>query len=279
MKIIKNIIYWIVVIILLGLIGYFGYKTYSEYKDNNINTNIQTEIKENISIITDTNYHVGNYDESKFPTGVLDKIKEEGTAYNPPNVESSKFISADFSSLKQENLDTVAWLYVPGTEINYSVAQTIDNSYYLSHNFNKEYNRAGWIFGDYRSNFEKLNRNTVIYGHNQTTSSMFGDLKKLIKTEGWFNKEENRYIYLDTPNASYVFEVVSVYVTGDNKYIKHGLSDDKTYQEFIDYILKNNTIEGLSEDVDISDKILTLSTCHSGKRLTVQSKLIRTKMH
>ena len=72
MKIIKNIIYWIVVIILLGLIGYFGYKTYSEYKDNNINTNIQTEIKENISIITDTNYHVGNYDESKFPTGALD---------------------------------------------------------------------------------------------------------------------------------------------------------------------------------------------------------------
>lgn len=279
MKIIKNIIYWAVVIVLLGLIGYYGYQTYSEYKDNDINTEIQTEIKENISIITDNNYHVGNYDESKFPTDILDKIKEDGLTYNPPNVESSTFISADFKSLKSENLDTVAWLYVPGTEINYSVVQTIDNSYYLTHNFNQEYNRAGWIFGDYRSNFTTLNRNTVVYGHNQTSSSMFGDLKKLIKTENWFDKEENRYIYLDTPEASYVFEVVSVYVTGDNKYIKHGLSDDKTYQEFIDYILKNNTIEGLSDDVDISDKILTLSTCHSGKRLSVQSKLIRTKIN
>jgi len=279
LKIIKNIIYWAVVLVLLSLIGYYGYQTYSEYKDNDINTEIQTEIKENISIITDNNYHVGEYDESKFPTDVLDKIKEEGLTYNPPNVESSTFISADFTSLKAENLDTVAWLYVPGTEINYSVVQTIDNSYYLSHNFNKESNRAGWIFGDYRSNFKTLNRNTVIYGHNQTTSSMFGDLKKLIKTEDWFKNEENRYIYLDTPDASYVFEVVSVYVTGDNKYIKHGLSDDKTYQEFINYILQNNTIDGLSNDVDISDKILTLSTCHSGKRLTVQSKLIRTKIN
>ena len=279
MKTIKNILYWLTILVLIGLIVHYGYKTYTEYKDNSINTEIQNEIKENINIITDYEYHVGAYDESKFPTEIIDKIKEDGITYNPPNVESSKFLSTNFTPLIEENSETVAWLYVTGTAINYPVVQTTDNSYYLSYNFNKEKNKAGWIFGDYRSDFKNLNRNTVIYGHNQTTSSMFGDLKKLIKTENWFNTEENKYIYLNTPKASYVFEIVSVYVTGDNKYIKHGLSNDKTYQEFIDYILENNTIEGLSTDVDIADKILTLSTCHSGKRLSVQAKLIRTKIN
>lgn len=279
MKTFKNILFWIIVLIIISLIGLFSYKTYSEIKDNKNNTEIQNEISDTVTIITDTNYHIGAYDESKFPTEKIEEIKESGIVYNPPNVELSKFISTDFKSLKKENDQTVAWLYVPGTAINYSVVQAENNEYYLSHNFNHEKNRAGWIFGDYRSNFKDLNRNTVIYGHNQTTSSMFGDLKKLINEKDWFNKEENRYIYLDTPKASYVFEVVSVYVTGDNKYIKHGLDDDKTYKEFINYILKNNTIKGLSDEVDINSKILTLSTCHSGKRLTVQSKLIRTKIN
>ena len=39
---------------------------------------------------------------------------------------------------------------------------------------------------------------------------------------------------------------------------------------------------GFINDVDlnlITDKILTLSTCHSGQRLSVQAKLIKTKLY
>lgn len=279
MKIIKNLIFYIIVFALLLLIGNYSYKIYAEYKDNTENTEIRNEIADNIVFIEDIVYLPGDYDESKFPTEVIEDMKKNPEKYELTNPESSKFISADFNELKSENKETVAWLYVTDTAINYSVVQTVDNSHYLKYNFKNEKNRAGWIFGDYRSNFDKLNRNTVIYGHNQLDKSMFSDLTKLITEKNWFDNPEHRYVYLATPNASYVFEVVSVYATNDNKYIKHGLYDDETYQEFIDYILDQNTIDGLSTDVDIGDKILTLSTCYSKMRLSVQCKLIRTKLN
>ena len=64
----------------------------------------------------------------------------------------------DWAKLSSANPDTVAWLSVPGTEVNHPVVQTGDNDYYLDHSFEKKYNRAGWIFADYRNNLEDLIR-------------------------------------------------------------------------------------------------------------------------
>ena len=41
----------------------------------------------------------------------------------------------NFNSLLQKNNDTVAWLKVEGTNVNYPVVQSTDNSYYLSHEY------------------------------------------------------------------------------------------------------------------------------------------------
>ena len=48
-------------------------------------------------------------------------------------------INVDFKELKERNNDTVAWIQVGGTNINYPVVQTKDNSYYLTHSFDKKY--------------------------------------------------------------------------------------------------------------------------------------------
>jgi len=51
--------------------------------------------------------------------------------------------SVDFQKLKQKNLNTVAWLKVNGTNIEYIVVKSNNNSYYLNHNFEQKYNEAG----------------------------------------------------------------------------------------------------------------------------------------
>ena len=79
----------------------------------------------------------------------------------------------NFEELKQKNSDTIAWLKVENTSIEFPVVKTNNNSYYLTHNFNKESNKAGWIFADYKNKFDGTDKNIIIYGHNRIDDSMF----------------------------------------------------------------------------------------------------------
>ena len=55
-------------------------------------------------------------------------------------------IDVDFADLKKTNSDTVGWIQVPGTNVNYPFVQSGDNKYYLTHSFKKTINDAGWVF-------------------------------------------------------------------------------------------------------------------------------------
>ena len=47
----------------------------------------------------------------------------------------------------------------------------------MNHNFEQEYNSAGWIFMDYKNKLDGTDKNIVIYGHNMKDLSMFGKLR------------------------------------------------------------------------------------------------------
>ena len=95
---------------------------------------------------------------------VIEEIADSQTTeiVNPPVTEESDYwyyikqnlLEVNFTELIQKNPDTVGWVQLPGTNINYPVVQTTDNSFYLSHSYNKESNNAGWVFMDYRNNKE-----------------------------------------------------------------------------------------------------------------------------
>lgn len=55
----------------------------------------------------------------------------------------------DFAALESINSDCVAWIRIDGTEIDYPVVQGHDNSFYLKHLFDREWNGAGCIFLDF----------------------------------------------------------------------------------------------------------------------------------
>ena len=120
------------------------------------------------------------------------------------------FLSVDFDDLIKKNSDTVGWIKVNNTNVNYSVVQTTDNSYYLKHDFNKKSNYAGWIYGDYRDDFEYFGKNTIMYGHNMTNRTMFGSLVWCLK-KSWYENEENHYIKLSTPYSNTVWKIFAIY--------------------------------------------------------------------
>ncbi len=187
--------------------------------------------------------------------------------------EEIKVVNLNLNDLKKINSDTIAYLKVESTNINYPVVQTNNNEYYLSHSFNKNKSQEGWIFLDYRNNINNLDKNTIIYGHNRLTGTMFGTLKNLLKSS--YQKNNNHYIYLTTENNNYVFEVFSTYITNNESYyLKTIFQNDNDYLDFLN-TLKSRSTYNFNIDLNSNDKIITLSTCSgSNNRMVVHAKMI-----
>ena len=184
-------------------------------------------------------------------------------------------LDIDFSSLVAENPDTVGWLKVNNTDVNYAVVQSSDNSYYINHNFNKKRNSAGWIFADYRNHFDELDLNTVLYGHNRKDSSMFGSLQ-LTQNESWYTNPDNKYIFFNTLSKKMTWEIFSLYKVKAETYCTTPyFSTTDEEQEFIDTI-KNRSIHNFNVDINTTDKILTLYTCANNNkyRVIIHAKLV-----
>lgn len=183
-------------------------------------------------------------------------------------------INVDFNNLLEMNSDTVGWLQVPNTNINYPVVKKNDNEYYLNHSFDKKYNDAGWIFADYRNNLID-DKNLVIYGHARLNSTMFGTLKNVIKSD-WYTNSNNHVIRLSTPYVNSSWQVFSTYVIDpEDYYIKTSFDDDESYIEFLSD-LKDRSVYNYNVNLNVTDRILTLSTCYSNnRRVVLHAKLIK----
>ena len=129
---------------------------------------------------------------------------------------------------------------------------------------------------DYRNNINNLDNNTIIYGHNRLTGTMFGSLKNLLNKS--YQESTNHYIYLTTENNSYVFEVFSTYIiSNESYYLKTNFKNDTEYLEFLN-TLKSRSTYNFNIELNSNDKIITLSTCSgSNDRMVVHGKLIYSK--
>ena len=74
----------------------------------------------------------------------------------PSDDGSNSSDTTDYSKLLEMNSDLVGWITVPNTSINHPVVKTANNEYYLDHNFDKESDRRGAVFMDYRNNATEL---------------------------------------------------------------------------------------------------------------------------
>jgi sortase B len=200
--------------------------------------------------------------------------EKEGNTENlneKPNENSNEKL---FDKLSEINPDTVAWIYIENTNIDYPVVQGADNHHYLNINFNGVRNRGGAIFMDYRNNPLDFDQNTIIYGHRMRDGSMFANLTKF-RDKDFF--DNNDTIYLRTRERDYIFKVYSVYVVEANSYyITPNFSTEEEYLEFLEYTRKKSIFKK-EVVLDITDKILTLSTCSyefDNARLVVHGKLM-----
>ena len=188
---------------------------------------------------------------------------------------NTPLISVDFNSLINKNNDTVAWVKLNGTNINYPVVQTTDNNYYLHHAFDNSYNEAGWVYMDYRNNPEDFNQNTIIYGHGMNNNTIFGSLRYVVDS-WWYENPDNHILKISTKYENTLWQVFSVYtIPEESYYLQTDFDDDEEFTEFLGN-LSSRSFYNFGVQLNQNDKIVTLSSCYNNQlRVVLHAKLIK----
>ncbi len=250
-----------------------------EYLSNDIINS--TEIIEEEEATSDDEVEVIPPSEENDTEDGNDEEPNNSTSNNPPvyypndywDYMNVPFMNVNFTELLNKNPDTVGWIKIDGTKVNYPVVQASDNDYYLNHAFNKSSNMGGWIFADYRVDFEEFGKNTIIYGHNMNNKTMFGSVPDMLKSS-YLNNSDN-YIKISTPSSNTVWKVFSIYTIEPEVYYLKTNFKSEPYENFLN-IIKGRSIHNFGIDVTTDDKVLTLSTCDNTgtKRVVVHAKMI-----
>lgn len=186
------------------------------------------------------------------------------------------YLNVNLNSYIKINSETVAWIRVNGTNINYPVVQHKNNSYYLNHNFYNYKTDVGAVFADYRDEFDPFNNNTIIYAHNLVNRTMFGQVPLMLKKK-WRSNPDNYYIKLSTRKTNSIWQIFSTYrTTPTTDYLQSKFNDAETYEKFLNTI-KNRSSHNFNTEITTDDKIITLSTCDDigTGRVVVHAKLIK----
>lgn len=186
----------------------------------------------------------------------------------------------DFGKLTAEvNEHIYAWIYIPGTLVDYPIVRhPAEESYYLNRNLDGSSGYPGCIYVDPVNAADFSDPNTVIYGHNMKDDSMFGSLHEY-RDRQFF--DENRYLYIYTPEKTLVYEIFAAYEYSDIHLIySFDLSNPEIFQIYLDQIFEiRDMTANIRDDREVTadDRIVTLSTCIGGKdtmRYLVQGVLI-----
>jgi len=263
---------YICFVIIIGAIFFAGIDYYNNYKnENKIN-----EANETINNILE---NIEQSETSENPDiEYIDTVENEennNTTSNEPSSYYTKYNQL-FDELSKVNEDTVGWIKVNNTKIDYPVVQSTDNKYYLKRDFNKKSNSMGWIYMDYRNNIYNLSNNTIVMGHNIKAGLMFGTLR-YTTNESWYTNPENQIITFNTKVKNMKWKIFSIYsipVTNDYLYANFGDLDE--FKLFVEK-LKARSIYDFKVEVNKEDHILTLNTCGptSATRVVVHAVLIK----
>ena len=262
---VRNLILLILLVILLTTTVYSSIHIVKWLKDSKNTNNELDNIKDkaNINEVTD-----GDNTEI---------IEQDQIDKNSPYYKyiGMNLIDVDFVNLQSINDDTVGWIQVKGTNINYPFVQTTDNEYYLTHSFEKKYNKAGWVFLDYRNRLQNEEKNTIIYAHARYDGTMFGTLRNVLKTS-WQKNTNNHVVKLSTEYENTLWQVFSVYqIPQTSDYLRIQFSSENDYIAFLN-TLKSRSVYNFNTSINENDRIITLSTCHNkNDRIVLHAKLIK----
>lgn len=213
----------VLLILLLAIVCYSGWKFYTEYKAFSAARNFYSNMHTERQLIQENEVRI-----------------------------------MDFTELKKENPDIIAWIACEDTPIDYPVMQGADNIYYLRHLMDGTYNVVGSIFMDYQNAPDFTDENVALYGHHiQNEDTMFATLTNYAE-QAYYDEHPTLTLY--TPECTYTIEIFAGHVTKPDVTLPLQFEDKEMQQAYVSAAIEQSDF---TTDILITeeDRLITLATC------------------
>ena len=188
-------------------------------------------------------------------------LAEEGLPVQQSESAVGEQAMVDLSAYLAQNPDFVAWLRIPGTNVDYPVVQTDNPDYYLNHTFSGKSSVVGTLFSLADADYAAPGRNIAIYGHHLRSSGekMFTSLMRYKNPDFY---EDNKTVMLDSlyRHREYTIFAVMNMKVGDWEPSRTTFAGDAAFMAFVNRA-KSESLYDTGVEVGADDHILTLITC------------------
>jgi len=171
-----------------------------------------------------------------------------------------------FEALRSLNSDCVGWLSIPGAGVNHPVMLEPTNSYYLTHDVQRQKSRFGALFLDSDNTIARgrQSQNLSVFGHNTKSGAMFGQLHRFRDLAFY---RQNAVFQFDTIYIRRQWVVFAVFITNASPAQDYGTVFEWREQTAPENIaafvaaLKQRSVIDAGVDVRPGDLLLSLTTC------------------
>lgn len=187
---------------------------------------------------------------------------------NAPDEDAIKLnnININWEGLKASNPDTVGWVYIPNTPVNYPIVwRENDDNYYMHRDF---YDQMSGIFGAQYGCIGLTGINkpdmsdeiNTLYGHHMNNGSMFAVF------QSWLDQNEFNQInigYVFTPERTFVLKPICVDKISGNaaNVVINGFQDTNTKDKYLNNMINIAYAKADNIDVGSINKIFSMYTC------------------
>ncbi len=186
------------------------------------------------------------------------KLSQKAVRSASADATAEPFVRHDFEQLAAINPNTIGWISMADSTVDYPVVQGTDNTYYLNHLFDDTPHRSGAIYMNCDNDPACTDKNTIFYGHHMRDGSMFHDIAAFDDAQ-W--AQEHPEIIYETPDAVYRLEPFAGIVgDGQSDYVQTSFDSDEEFMQYVQDKIDHSTFKS---DIVIQpqDQIVTLSTC------------------
>lgn len=255
----------------------------------------KSEYDAQIEALKEIHDEVNTDGEDYFDIEVENNIDEEEEKKHEQTLPQAEMLYS-MNSLYEINNDTIGWLTIDDTNIDYPVMQSMeDEEYYLERGFDKEYNSNGCLIMDTDSVVGSGTKdndyadgtlpstNLIIHGHHMKNGEMFGNLDKF-KDVKYF--KDHRTIEFSSLYENREYEICAVFLS--QVYLKtqtdvfkfYNFFQADTEEEFNDFYdnIKKLSLYDTGVTAKYGDEFITLSVCAyhvENGRLVVVGKRIK----